>query len=401
MTEWSVKQPTPGADRGTRRNQVRIPGVYAPTQRLCGCKEIATAGAGSVVVTVLGVLLVLLVLADVFLTVLFPASGHGPLREPLSRWTWRRLVGIGGRLPPERRRRLLAYSGPVIISQTILVWLLLLILGWALVYLPALGTGIVAAQGRTDDGFATALYVSGFTVTTLGTGDVVPVDPVYRLLVVTEAAVGFSVVTLVLTYFLSTYGAVTRRRTFASQLHHQTFGTGSAAHLLAGLTDGQGRLAGRAELAAIASHLTEMGETHTSYPVLAYFHYRHERYAIPRMLLVALEAGALVRSAIRPSSCPELLRSAVLVQLEDAAQGLLDELLEDERADGVAHGRCEEWRRRYSAAHGVLAAAGLPVTDEEDGARRYVTLRSRWDGRLRSLARTGGYDWGLIEGAAA
>ncbi|QNN52825.1 potassium channel family protein [Nocardioides mesophilus] len=345
-----------------------------------------------------GVLVVFLVLSDVFLTVLFPASGHGPLREPLSRSTWRAMAVVARRLPPTRRRALLAYSGPVLISATIIVWLTLLVLGWALVLLPGLGGGIVAATGETDTGFATAVYVSGFTLTTLGTGDVVPVADGYRLLTVVEAAIGFSVFTLALTYFLSIYSAITARRTFASTLHQQTFGSGSAALLLIGLADDGGLPGAEQQLASLAGFLTHTFETHSSYPVLRYFHYRHDRYALPRVLLIALETAALVRTSLCPRRYRSLIRSAGLHQLESAAMQLLDELIPEAHPGAVDDEQRRAWEERFHRSRSALARAGLEVVDDEDrGAREYVARRADWDNSLRALAHAGVYDWDRIE----
>lgn len=51
----------------------------------------------AVAAQVTGAALVLLALADVFLTVLLPASGRGPVREPLSRSIWRLFRWLAGR----------------------------------------------------------------------------------------------------------------------------------------------------------------------------------------------------------------------------------------------------------------------------------------------------------------
>jgi hypothetical protein len=132
--------------------------------------------------TLCGALLVVLTGVDVFFTVLFPASGHGPIRKPLSRAVWRGFHLVAHRLSVERRRGLLAYSGPTMVAASIATWALLLLLGWALIYLPALGGGIASTSGSTDTSFATAMYVSGYSLTTLGTGDVAPQTAVFRLL---------------------------------------------------------------------------------------------------------------------------------------------------------------------------------------------------------------------------
>jgi len=350
------------------------------------------------VVQACGGLLVCLVLADVFFTVLFPASGRGPLRRPLSRWTWRGFAAVARRCSRASRRGLLGYSGPAQIVITVLVWIVLLVLGWALLFQPALGAGVVAASGPTDTGWATALYFSGFSLTTLGTGDVVPVTAAYRLLTVAEAGIGFTVFTLVLTYFMSVYGAITARKAFASSLYQRTYGTGASVQLLVGLA-GDGALPdAREQLSQIAGFLAHTLETHRSYPVLRYFHFRQERYALPQMLLVALDAAALVRSALDPDRYRALIRSAAVFELSAAGVELLEELDPKAHEESPSPAVERRWEQHFAQAADELRAAGLQVVpDLRAGAKEYAALRQRWDAPLRALAHAMIYDWAEIE----
>src|SRR5690348_5168116 len=150
--------------------------------------------------TLLGLGLVALTLVDVFFTVLSPGSGHGPIRRPLARWL-RSTFHLARHLPPERRRRVLASLGPCEVILTLVSWFALLLIGWAAIYRPALGAGVTAAQGATDTSWGTALYFSGYDLTTLGLGDLVATTPAYRALVVLEAATGFMTFTLAISYF--------------------------------------------------------------------------------------------------------------------------------------------------------------------------------------------------------
>jgi len=113
-----------------------------------------------VVLRVIGVLLVLSVAQDVFQTVLFPASGRGVLRKPLTQAVWvvfrRAALLTRGRT----QRNVLAYCGPAQIAVLLAVWFSVLVLGWALIYQPALGAGIRPSSGPSDTGWATALYTA-------------------------------------------------------------------------------------------------------------------------------------------------------------------------------------------------------------------------------------------------
>jgi hypothetical protein len=347
----------------------------------------------TVALTILGAVVVLTVLQDVFTTVLFPSSTRGVIRKPLSRAVWAGFRGLARRLPAARGRRLLTFSGPVIITVNLAAWVVLLVVGFAWIYQPALGDGIRAASGSTDTSWTTALYYSGFSGTTLGVGDVAATSGVYRLLTVVQAALGFGGITMAITYFLSVYGNLTARNAAAQGLHHRTAGTGDAAELVVGFADGGDLAAGRQELASTAGYFRHLCQSHGFYPVLRYFHYERTAYALPRVLLLALDATALIRSAVDDRH-GEVLRSRSLDELLRAGSDLLDQLVPDVEVDPPPRQREERWRHRYADARKVLDAAGIAVVDDPDA---YVSLRAEWDDRLRALSDGMGYRWGDID----
>lgn len=348
-------------------------------------------------VQLLGAAVVLVVLQDVFFTVLFPGSGHGLVRRPLSRWVW----AVFRRLPyrsSQSRRRLLSYSGPVQIAVTIVVWLLLLVVGWAMVFQPALGNGVVASSGTTDTGWAAAVYFSGFALTTLGTGDLVPSTGAYRLLTVTESAVGFVTISLVVTYFLSVYNALTARKTAAARLHHRTYGTGDGVRLLTGLAEDGDLRGAQDEVARLADFVQQLFETHRSYPVLRYFHFPEVSYALPRVLITALDLATVISSTLDPQRYGRLLHGPATAQLTTASQQLLHELV-PRAANAAPDGANErQWRQRHAAVVRMLSEAQVSLAP--DSLDAYVRRRSTWDRQLRDLADATLYDWKDIEPAS-
>jgi hypothetical protein len=350
-----------------------------------------TGGAPAVLLPAAGTLVLLVALADVFLTVLFPASGHGPL----SRAIWWGFRSLARRLPTARRRGLLAYCGPLLVALSIAVWPLLLVVGWALVYLPALGTGLVASSGPTARTWADAVYVSGFSLTTLGTGDVVPTTGLYRVLVVLEAAIGFAVVGMVVSYFLSVYSAITQRKTFAASLDHRTGRTGDSARLVTGLAAQGGLSAVVGQLSSTGEVLERMFQTHQSYPVLRWFHYREVRYALPRILLVVLDAAALVPSALDTGRGPGDELPAVAL-IDGAAQDLLQDLVPAASARPRGPGDDAAWRARFADAVVAFRRAGLPVREDPDAVEDYLRRRRNWDEPLLALAGAMLYEWSEI-----
>ena len=344
------------------------------------CALCAVAGTVTIAVTA----------GDVFLTVLFPASGRGPLRRPLSKLTWRAFRAVAARLRGHRRRDVLSYSGPVLILVTITVWVVLLTVGWGLVFWPMLGSQINATGGLTDTSFGAALYYSGYALTTLGLGDVTPATGLARFLTVFESAIGFATVSMVITYFLSVYSALTRRRTQAALLHHATGGTGRAADLLAAFSRVSDNPQLRGQLRDVGAFVQEVCETHRSYPVLRYFHFRQPEYSLPRVLLIALDSAALLRATGRGDGWPALRL------IDGAAHQLLTELVPDAPDSWTPEGRhaaCRAFDEQWQ----VVAEEHPATVGIEQARRRYLDDRSGWESKVRSLAAAMLYRWEDIE----
>ncbi|GAA1913378.1 potassium channel family protein [Nocardioides marmoribigeumensis] len=336
-----------------------------------------------------GAAVVGLALSDVFATVLLPGSGRGPVRRPLSRWV-RAVFRCTRHLSPGLRRRLLAYAGPTEVTASLLAWLVLLLVGWAAIYLPALGGAVTAAQGPTERSWGTALYFSGYDLTTLGLGDLVATTAAYRMLVVGEAATGFLTFTMAISYFISVYGTLNGRRTFALALHQRSGGTGHGSEVVRALWE-EGPVAAAVDLAAMASDLREVVQTHRAYPVLRSFHDPAGWDALPQVLLTSWETVTLLRTSVDLSQAdrPELGGSA-LREIEMAATALTESLVGPVDADPSPDRRAG-WCRDHGRTLADLRRAGVPVI--EDSCAGYLDARARWDGALQRLAEELLHDW--------
>lgn len=114
-------------------------------------------------------------------------------------------------------------------------------------------------------------------------------------------------------------------------------------------------------------------------------------YAPPRILLVILDAAALIRTALDPRELGWLQESAALAELEGGSTLLLRTLNQsfpvhaDPSADGLRSR--ERWRMRYGQALQRLREAGIPTRDDSDaGAQEYVELRAKWEPGIEALA---------------
>lgn len=355
-------------------------------------------------VQIVGTLWVLIVLIDIYLAVLYPRSGKGWLSVKIRRglwWIFRRtansslLQKLG--LRASLAQNILSYAGPSLLVAVVSVWVLLLLCGFALIFWAALGTGIASKGETTPTDFMTAFYFSGYVLTTLGMGDIVPVTSTYRLLVILEAALGFSIFTLTITYLLAVYTALTQRNIFALSLHHRTNGTGDALEMLARYGATRDFDQARQDISTMSISLLTLLESHHAYPVVHYFRFRESHYALSRIALIAMETATLIKSALDPEQHRSLINCIAVAELSGGGLHLLSELTNSFLPGRKPYqGELSEARLRaryYQSIERLKQEGVATIADVEAGADRYVSLRRRWEPYVRAIADYMAYDW--------
>jgi hypothetical protein len=341
-----------------------------------------------------GASICLLALADLYIVVLYARSDLGFLASRLSLIVWRLFRGVARRLPDGPRSWLLTFVGPTLMALLVVVWVGLLLVGFALIAWPALGDEIRKMSGPTPTDFTTALYYSGYSLATLGFGDIVPQTGLYRMLAVLEAALGFAVLTLALTYLMSVYSALVRRNSLALALYHRSARTGNAGELLARLGDGGdfSRVPDRIDDLNLLLH--DLYESHHSYLTLHYFHFREPFYGMANMVGLMADVATLAQTALDHERHRGVVESAAMAETLSSSTFLLERLSAIFLPGGFRPGaekREEEsetarWRQHFKRATERLAEAGASVAeDRQAAANRYIELRRRWDSHVRAF----------------
>ncbi|MGD1859206.1 MAG: potassium channel family protein [Leptolyngbyaceae cyanobacterium] len=342
-----------------------------------------------------GLVIILISFVDIYMTVLYPRTGKGVISSRLYKGTWRLFRGLS-RLPIKGGKNVLSYCGPTLPVVIVVVWVSGFVLGFALLIWPALGSGIQASQGKTPTDFSTALYYSGYALTTLGIGDLLPQTDVWQLITILEAAVGFTVITASLTYLLSIYTALTQRNTFALNLYHRSVRQADAAVLLVGLK-GQGRFEPAAqEIPTIIRELLLISELHHAYPILHYFRFQEPKYALARVALICLDLTTLIKTALHPQAYASLINSSAVAGLESSGLDLVfqlaDSFLSERYLDQPTFSK--DWRSRYYIAIAYLQQHDIEtVTDIQAGADHYVKMRGQWNHAVIAFAQYMDYSW--------
>lgn len=326
-----------------------------------------------------GATIVLVGLADAFLTVL-PPDRDGRITAALNRAIWRAAVGLA-RVAPRARHRILGFAGPWMVISDVLLWMVLPILGYSLIIWPFLGSGFDVPPPLDAD-LWDAIYFSGVTFTTLGFGDITPVGRVWEILAIAEAITGFLVMSTSIAYIVAVFEGVDHRDALAMQVYSETDGTWSGAHLLARTLEEEGLEALRLRLGSWALIVRELhGRLYRFHGLALYVRTRGLDHG-PERLLYAL-ADVTLRAQV-------MTRSPTMRKLRPAA-------------DHVAHG-VDHFASAFVRRHGSRAmrhAMDEPVPTAQDAER----IRDLWRGAharfsLDAPAKDPGEDAALLTLAA-
>lgn len=241
-----------------------------------------------------GIVVVLGTGSSILHTLLLPRGGSSLLSARLAAATQRVFATLSQPIRSyERTDRLLALQGPVFLLAQLVMWLVLLCVGYGLILLPFL------------DGFGDAIRESGSSLLTLGFQTT---DSAAGTAVDLAAGVsGFGVITLLIAYLPTLYGAFNRREEAVTLLESRAgdppWGPEVLArHQLVDIVDQLGEL-----YAYWERWSADVAETHSSYPVLVMFRSPNRLRSWVIAQLAVLDAAA-IHLAVSPRAAPHQTR---------------------------------------------------------------------------------------------
>ncbi|MEV4510684.1 hypothetical protein AB0K00_17150 [Dactylosporangium sp. NPDC049525] len=296
----------------------------------------------------------------------------------LTRWVFR-----GVRVPFHLRyryakdyveqERAMALYGPLGLISLAVAWLLLIGSGYVLMYW-ALGVRPVRH----------AVVLSGSSMFTLGF--VVPKDLPSTVLAFTQAAFGIGVIAMLISYLPSTYASFSRREAAVAGLDIRAGSPPSPAELLIRYT----RIDGLDRLDEVwrtwQSWFTDIEETHTSLPAIAYFRSPDPRRSWVTAAGAVLDAASITASTLdqERSTEAQLCIRAGYITLRKIA-GVF----------GIGFDPDPQWpgqqisvaKHEFDEVYDELAGEGVPVkTDREQAWRDFAGWRVNYDAVLLALA---------------
>jgi hypothetical protein len=227
-----------------------------------------------------------------------------------------------------------------------------------------------------------------------------------RLVALVESASGFALISLTVTYLITVYGALERKRAVALSFYHQAEEGADVAGFIAHHFVG-GRFYGLDTTLRVATRdLQGLLESHVEHPVIHYFHPVEVYKSLPRIIFLSLESCAVLHACLDPEEYNELYDHPVVRNLEASTRHVLFELdgslgLDGRRArhNESTYEESRRWHGRYKATLRRLKDAGINTwTDEQQGWEQYRARREEWESKLHRFALYLGYDWDEITG---
>lgn len=255
-----------------------------------------------------GLLIVGVIIVDAVWTTL-TVSGAGPLSSIAA--------GFVGRAAMRGHQIVAENASILALCTSFLLWSLPLWAGWTLIFC---GSAEAVVDSATDvpASLVGRLYFTGFTLTTLGIGDLVPGKGVWRVATVFAALSGFALLTLCITYTLSVLSALNERRSLGAAVGHLG---GSPEDVLLLLADGGGQ-ALTTRLLTLTDQLESAAVKTDAYPVLDFSHVDDPRRSFARAVVILGEVALLLELAVDRE---QSLSSAVWKPLRSAVELLAHE----------------------------------------------------------------------------
>ncbi|MFA5883345.1 MAG: hypothetical protein WDA60_05805 [Acidimicrobiia bacterium] len=275
----------------------------------------------------------------------------------------------------EARDGVMAMYAPASLVALVLVWMVLVILGFALIF-----------RASVFDGWADAFEMSGSSFFTLGFVRPPRGGGEWGYVVAfIEAGTGLALLALLIGYLPTIYGAFSRREIAVARLATRAGTPPSAVELLTryhavGWLDDLPALWDEWE-----SWFAELNETHTTFASLAFFRSPNPHRSWVTSAGAVLDAAALAQSTLDVPWSPQAgmcIRAGYLAMRDIATLYRIPFDADPAPDDAISIARAE-----FMEAYEELGGAGVPVRADHDRAwRDFAGWRVNYDSVLLELA---------------
>ncbi|MDX6528302.1 MAG: hypothetical protein QOH41_592 [Blastocatellia bacterium] len=335
----------------------------------------------SILIGLIGLALIIVVLWDVFETIVLPrrVTRRFRLTRLFYRFIWAPWSTIARRFKKSKAREtFLSVFGPLSLLALLVLWALALVFGFASLHW-AFGSELNLVNGHAE--FFSDVYYSGTTFFTLGLGDIAPAGTAARAITVVEASLGFGLLALVIGYFPVLYQAFSRREVNISMLDARAGTPPTAAELLRRHQEGQSLDSLDQFLRDWEMWAADLMESHLSYPVLCFFRSQHDNQSWLAALNTVLDTCSLVMVGIDgiPKWQAQLTFKMARHAIVDISQIF--------NTSPVKHDGARLPKKDLDTLRLILSETGVALRNEEGDETTLEELRAMYEPYTRVLSR--------------
>lgn len=250
----------------------------------------------NVLLLVPGILITFWSIVEALWTTLWADKNSSPLTSRLTTGIWKffRLMA------KPKDNSLLNFAGPLILIASVIFWIMLLWIGWVLIFYAVPGAAIVKSTNSLPD-LTDLIWFIGYCIFTVGNGDLLPNGDFWQIVSSLVGLTGMGLVTLSITYLLQVVSAVVNKRSFASQVS----AIGKTAEEFVKKEWDRGSFRGiELQMNTLSNQLSTLSEQHLAFPVLHYYHTANVEKSQPRAVAILYDAILLIELGVEEEHKP-------------------------------------------------------------------------------------------------
>jgi len=229
-----------------------------------------------------GIILLIILSIDILTTIL-QMEGGGVVSNSFARGLWRLFQLAAGR---NGRAPILRYAGLCIICALLLSWVFVLWLSFSLMFLSDQSSVLITSNDHIAEPLR-KVYFIGYTITSLGNGDVKAGSDFWRITTNLMGISGTIFITLSISYLVPVLQAASQKRALAAYIHQMGV---SPQAMIQRAWNGKDCSRYHSYLQQLQMQILQHSEQHQAYPILHYFHATDPQYNIVLNLVKLDEA---------------------------------------------------------------------------------------------------------------
>lgn len=237
-----------------------------------------------------GILIYLGIVIDILTTTL-SMQGGGWFTSRFSYVFWDFMLKISGR---NGKSKLLAHAGFYLLIFFILIWVGFLTLSFFLLLLSDVDS--IVNSSKMPASTLEKLYYAGFVLSTLGIGDFMASNNLWRIITDIYSFTGLILITMSVTYFIPVLSAIIKQRKLGINL--SSLGK-SPQEIVINAWNGENYQFFKLQLLNFSDALLEHNQNHKAYPVIHYFHNKDKNHAIILQIAKLNEAVFILENHLK------------------------------------------------------------------------------------------------------